>query len=160
MRNPERCATAEEAAGWLWRCNSDGRCIRREKSSGIGSSSGRTYNTGVIGLRWHCRRPAARPDARHGVPAVYENNISFCVAMIDIYSSVRPGIALWKSPRNSPARTLSAAENLDVEGDARLADICATSRCRMTDLDDCKDHRFIDSWKKNPEDRPHDRDCK
>jgi len=99
------------------------------------------------------------PTRATGVPAVYENNISFCVAMIDIYSSVRPGIALWKSPRNSPARTLSAAENLDVEGDARLADICATSRCRMTDLDDCKDHRFIDSWEKNSEDR-HDRDCK
>lgn len=93
MLNPDAlCNRGRGGRLAVWRCNSDGRCIRREKSPGIGSSPGRTHNTGVIGLRWHCRRPAARPAARHGMPAVYENNISFCVPMIDIYSSVRPGI--------------------------------------------------------------------
>lgn len=65
--------------------------------AGDRSSPGRTRNTGVIGLRRYCRRPAARPDAPRKMPAVYENNISFCGterarAMIDIYSSGCPGI--------------------------------------------------------------------
>lgn len=67
------------------------------------SSPGRTHNTDVIGLRRHCRRLGQlRVPTRHGMPGVYENNISFYVAMIDIYSSGRPGI--WhceKSPRYS-----------------------------------------------------------
>lgn len=90
-----RCATAEEAAGWAGD-DATATTIAFDERSRRGSALHRGGHTtpALLDYGGHCRRPAARPDARHGVPAVYENNISFCVAMIDIYSSVRPGIAL------------------------------------------------------------------
>lgn len=65
--------------------------------------------------------------------------------MIDIYSSGPSRYSIVEKVRET--RTLvhcPSAENLDVGGDARPADICATSRCGMTDLDDRKNCRFFD----------------
>lgn len=121
----QRCAIAEETAGWSRGCNGDGRCIRREKSPGIALHRGGHATPALLDYGGIVM-DQLRVPTRHGkcppyMKIIFPSAESRARAMIDIYSSGCPGIyciVLWKSVRAS--ESLSSIENLDVGDDWSL----------------------------------------
>lgn len=146
----------------------DGRLVARmqrrrplhstREVAGDRSSPGRTRNTGVIGLRRHCHGPAARPDAPRKMPAVYENNISFCGvarARYDRYLFKRLSRYILYSIVKKCARVRVIVLHRKSRRRRRLVAICATSRCRN---EFCESRWFFGFLQKNPEERLYKRE--
>lgn len=134
----QRCAIAEETAGWSRGCNGDGRCIRREKSPGIALHRGGHATPALLDyggivmdqLRVPTRHGKCPPYMKIIIPSAesrarYDRYLFKRLSRYILYSIVKKCARVIVLHRKSRRRR-------------RLVAICATSRCRMKDFDDCE----------------------